>query len=146
MNSYFCNYFWKIEINAESIKVLFHSESIQTFFSLQKQLQKTDLVSGSNYRNGFHFWWLNPPINPYLYSPSQSRNLILWMGKMTLIFIYRNKHRNKIISVNKVSSFRTALITETISFLCLFQQLKICLQGQVPRLGGANKVGVYRGI
>ena len=65
---------------------------------------------------------------------------------LQFIFIYRNKHRNKIISVNKVSPYRTALITETISFLCLFLQLKICLQGQVPRLGGANKVGVYRGI
>ena len=65
---------------------------------------------------------------------------------LQFIFIYKNKHRNKIISVNKVSSYRTALITETISFLCLFLQLKICLQGQVPRLGGANKVGVYRGI
>ena len=65
---------------------------------------------------------------------------------LQFIFIYRNKHRNKIISVNKVSPYRTALITEMISFLSLFLQLKICLQGQVPRLGGAIKVGVYRGI
>ena len=65
---------------------------------------------------------------------------------MTLIFIYRNKHRNKIISLNSVSPYRTAIITEIILFLSLFLQLKICLQGQVPRLGGANKVGVYRGI
>ena len=53
-------------------------------------------------------------------------------------FHLQTKHRNKIISVNKVSSYRTALITETNSFLCLFLQLKICLPGQVPRLGGAN--------
>ena len=65
---------------------------------------------------------------------------------MTLIFIYRNKHRNKIISVNSVSPYRTGIITEMILFLSLFLQLKICLQGQVPRLGGANKAGVYRGI
>ena len=65
---------------------------------------------------------------------------------LQFIFTYRNKQRNKITSVNKVSSYRTALITETISFLRLFLQLKICLQGQVPRLGKANKVGVYRGI
>ena len=44
-----------------------------------------------------------------------------------------------------MSSYRTALITETISFLYLFLQLKICLQGQVPRLGGANKVGGLQG-
>ena len=68
-------------------------------------MQKTGLVSRNNYRNGFHFWWLNPPINPYLYSPSQSRNLILEMVIMTLIFIYRNKHRNNIISVNSVSPY-----------------------------------------
>ena len=32
-----------------------------------------------------------------------------------------------------------------ILFLSLFLQLKIRSQGQVPRLGGANKVGVYKG-
>ena len=64
---------------------------------------------------------------------------------MTLIFNYRNKHRNKIISVNKVSSYRTALITEMISFEFI-SAIENLLQGQVPRLGGANKVGVYRGI
>ena len=83
-------------------------------------------------------------------SPCRKRiitEIILFLSLfLQFIFIYRNKHRNKIISVNKVSSYRTALITETISFLRLFLQLKICLQGQVPRLGGANKVGVYRGI
>ena len=41
---------------------------------------------------------------------------------------------------------RTGIITEMILFLSLFLQLKIRSQGQVPRLGGANKVGVYRGI
>ena len=68
------------------------------------------------------------------------------MGIMRLIYIYRNKHRNENISVNGESPYRTGIITEMILFLSLFLQLKICLQGQVPRLGGANKVGVYRGI
>ena len=68
------------------------------------------------------------------------------MGIMTLIFIYRNKHRSNNISVSGVSPYRTGVITEMILFPSLFLQLKICLQGQVPRLGGANKVGVYRGI
>ena len=45
-----------------------------------------------------------------------------------------------------MSPYRTGITTEMILFLSLFLQLKICLQGQVPRLGGANKVGVYRGI
>ena len=31
---------------------------------------------------------------------------------MTLTFIYRNKHRNKIISENGVSPYRTEIITE----------------------------------
>ena len=52
---------------------------------------------------------------------------------MTLIFIHRNKHRNKhrkkIISVNSVSPYRTGMITEMISFLSLFLQLKIHLHG-----------------
>ena len=45
-----------------------------------------------------------------------------------------------------MSPYRTGIITETILFLSLFLQLKIRSGGQVPRLGGANKVGVYRGI
>ena len=65
---------------------------------------------------------------------------------LQFIFIYRNKHRNKIISENSVSPYRKGIITEVILFLSLFLQLKIRSQGQVPRLGGANKVGVYRGI
>ena len=51
------------------------------------------------------------------------------MVAMTLIFIYRNKHRNKIISVNSVSPYRTGIITEMILFLSLFLQLKIPLHG-----------------
>ena len=47
------------------------------------------------------------------------------MGGMTHIFIHRNKHRNKIISVNSVSPYRTEIITEMISFLSLFLQFKI---------------------
>ena len=81
------------------------------------------------------------------YRTGITTEIILFLSLfLQFIFIYRNKHRNKIISVNKVSPYRTGIITEMISFLSLFLQLKICLQGQVPRLGGANKVGVYRGI
>ena len=41
---------------------------------------------------------------------------------LQFIFIYRNKHRNKIISVNSVSPYRTEINTEMISFLSLFLQ------------------------
>ena len=67
------------------------------------------------------------------------------MGIMILILNYRNKHRNKNISVTGVSPYRTCIITETILFLSLFLQLKIRSQGQIPRSGGVKKVGVYRG-
>ena len=99
----------------------------------------------NNNRNRFHFRWLNPPINPYLYSPSQSKYSISLMGIMTLILNFRNEHRNKIISVTGVSPYSTGIITERILCLSLFLQLKICLQGQIPRLGGVKKVEVYRG-
>ena len=57
MNSYFCNYFWKIEINAESISRFFHYRNIyRKLVSFLEMSTEIDFISEfisamQNYRN-----------------------------------------------------------------------------------------------
>ena len=67
------------------------------------------------------------------------------MGGMTLIFIHRNKHRNKIISVNGVSPYRAGIITEIILFLSLFLQFIFIYRNKHRnKIISVNSVSPYR--